>query len=284
MNKYPLLLILLLTVNVLFAQTNVTTTVTAPAPGTVKRYNLFTFDENQNIIAADSTPVVIWEVAAMTAADVSHITTMWSWGDPNGQYVKLGFPYENPDFVAHLNFNKINNWTGTSAQYIRGDGVVATLPTSATPTGTAGGDLSGSYPNPTLNTTGVTPGTYNTVTVDAKGRITAGNSASPTMQTRSLNSAFQISSTQSTRVSYTVTLSAPLTLGGAFAYLEYADNSGFTTNVVTVSGGGDSSIALLATKMFNIQGEIPVGKYVRIRTTTSGGGSVSYTYGQETTY
>lgn len=63
---------------------------------------------------------------------------------------------------------------GTTSQYWRGDKSWQTLPTSFPPNGSAGGDLSGAYPNPTLGAVG-TAGTYKSVTTDSKGRVISGS-------------------------------------------------------------------------------------------------------------
>lgn len=99
--------------------------------------------------------------------------------------------------------------------------------------------------------------------------------------TRSLNSAFQISTTRDALVSYSVDIAATATLIGGqtgTVFLEYADDSGFTTNVKETSrflNGNSVSLAIAVTVNQNVTGTlsglIPAAKYVRIRTANTVG-------------
>lgn len=112
---------------------------------TLQQFNILTVGKNANIGIGTSTPTERLEVAGKIKASSLQLMPSTSGG-------------------AILSTDQTGNVVYTA------------LPTTLPPSGNAGGDLGGSYPNPTLTNTGVNPGTYTKVLVDAKGRVSSGGS------------------------------------------------------------------------------------------------------------
>lgn len=143
-----------------------------------------------------------------------------------------------------LNIARIPTGTSSSTVCIGND---SRLSDSRIPTGNAAGDLTGTFPNPSLATTGVVAGTYTSVTVDAKGRITAGTNPA----------------------GYSLPVASASTLGGVRI------GSGITidgSGVISASGGGGSYTLPNATT--STLGGVIVGAGLGVAS-----GTISVTYG-----
>lgn len=99
--------------------------------------------------------------------------------------------------------------------------------------------------------------------------------------TRALNTAFLVSGTKATFVSYTVDVSTTLSLLAGetgTVILEYADDSAMTTNVKTVQSAANGNTGTLTiglnltqTSTASLTGIVPIGKWIRVRTVNTAG-------------
>lgn len=153
--------------------------------------------------------------------------------------------------------------------------------------------FSGSYTDLTSKPTYAavaSSGSYNDLT--AKPTIPTIVAPSQSSATRSLNTAFQVSTTRAAMVTYTGSITTTANIAGGqdgSQILEMASDSGFTTNVQTLSSIRNSQVYTLAVAIQGVQiiqstmhGWVPTGYYVRIRTVnTTGTPAHSFVSGQE---
>lgn len=212
--------------------------------------------------------------------------------------------------VSTLGSGKLDVPTGTTGQYVRGNGSLATFPTIPSGTVTSVGmtstdfALSGSpittsgSMTANLTTTGVSADTYSGVTVDTKGRVTAAtkrsfaNTASRSLVTGTGATGFQVSSTRDAFVTYNTTSSSTATIGGASSItvvLEIAPTNSSTAGdwveISRFSNGQTITLAVVLqsvqTGAGNLTGIVPAGYYAKLRTITTGTASATYNTGQE---
>lgn len=191
---------------------------------------------------------------------------------------------------------KFDTPTGSSSQYVRGDGATATLDTNHVPENTslyftaarAVTALTGQNVSLFMNDAGYLPAataasTYFPKPTGTSAQYLDGTGAPQTFPTntptithpsRSLSTCFQPSSASATSFVYSVNISASiLSLGGGTATVTQYNDSGCSTGALVIADGAVSSVAISGTSSIPLVSSTPAGKYLKITATASGGAS-----------
>lgn len=226
--------------------------------------------------------VYIWDDAATALESVPNIIKPTQDPTDNGRWLKITIdqvPQVNADWSASSGpAHILNKPTLFSGAYVDLTGKPALFSGAYT-------DLSG---KPSLAAV-ATSGSY----TDLSNKPSIPAAASQSAASRSLNTAFQVSSTRGAFVSYSVQLTVTASIAGGQngdVILEIASDSGFTTNVQTVAIAGLGQTYTLAVAIQGVQpqtgcvaGFVPAGYYARLRTVNNTGTpTYSVRAGQET--
>lgn len=227
--------------------------------------------------------------AAIDSVQTSLLLSMVNTQTGASYYTTTSLVLVEPAVQDALNL-KFNAPGGGTSQYVRGDGSLASFPSLATVAITgAYSDLSGkpSIPAAQVNSD------WNAVSGLAQilNKPTL-NTQSQSSATRSLNSAFQPSSTQNAVVIYSVQIATTLSLTtgqSGSCFLEVCASSSFASGVQTITSvtnaqTGTLTLGLGLTQTYSgtVMGFVPAGYYARLRTANNTG-TPTFTYmsGQE---